>query len=358
MSTATKVIPAQLASATHPNTRAFAFGGIDRAEVVETGPSTVARCMTWASRMTIRPLLAVGSHLPHLPWPFGVVESACAALMPAPGAVRATVALPNADAQLIRDKQVPPSDGAGRVILYLHGGAFVACGVNSHSGMVTAISRFADAPVLFVNYRLVPRHSIEMALDDCYDGYCWLREQGYQPEQIAFAGDSAGGYLALALTQRLQREGEVPAALVAMSPLLQLDKHHKQAHPNSKTDAMFPTKAWDALVALITRANAKHGEPDELYEPLDHIAPGLPPMQIHVSESEVLLHDARLAADKLAAAGVFVELRIWPGQTHMFQVAAPIVPEATRSLRQVGEFLREATIGVSTATRRACRVGV
>ena len=46
-----------------------------------------------------------------------------------------------------------------------------------------------------------------MALDDCYDAYKWLRLTGYAPEQIVLAGDSAGGYLALALAQRLQAEG-------------------------------------------------------------------------------------------------------------------------------------------------------
>ena len=63
----------------------------------------------------------------------------------------------------------------------------------------------------------------------------------------------------------------------------------------------------------------------------------------HVSGSEVLLHDARLAARRLAAAGVPVELRVWPVQMHVFQIAAPMVPEATRSLRQIGDYIREAT---------------
>ena len=62
-----------------------------------------------------------------------------------------------------------------------------------------------------------------------------------------------------------------------------------------------------------------------------------------MSGSEVLLHDAQLAAGKLAAAGVPAELRVWPGQVHDFQVATPMVPEAIRSLRQIGEYIREAT---------------
>jgi acetyl esterase/lipase len=193
---------------------------------------------------------------------------------------------------------------------------------------------------------MIPKHSIGEAIDDCYDGYMWLRELGYEPDQIVLAGDSAGGYLALALAERLLAEGEEPAALVSLSPLMQLDMEQKKAHPNIRTDAMFPPKAFDALVELIAHAAAKRvvdGEPEDVYEPLDHIEPGLPRTLIHVSGSEVLLYDARLAARRLAAAGVPAELRVWPGQMHVFQLCAPLVPEAVRSLRQIGDYIREAT---------------
>jgi epsilon-lactone hydrolase len=315
-------------------------------EVVESGPSIPGMVALLACRMTIRPALAVCSYIPHMPWPFGLIDFASRVLLPAPGTIRATVELPHANAQLVRAPGVLPADGKRRVVLYLHGGAFLTCGANSHSRIVNALSKYADSPVLVVNYRLIPKHSVGMALDDCHDAYRWLRLHGYQPEQIVLAGDSAGGYLALALAQRLQQVHEEPAALVAISPLLQLAKEPKQAHPNIKTDAMFPSKAFDALVALVAKAAGKHvvdGKPEQLYEPLDHLEPGLPRTLIHVSGSEVLLHDARVAAGRLAAAGVPTEVRVWPGQIHDFQLAAPVVPEATRSLRQIGEYIREAT---------------
>jgi acetyl esterase/lipase len=302
--------------------------------------------LSLASRVTIRPALAVCSHAPHLLWPFGIIDFASRALLPAAGTIRATVGLPNASAQLVRAPGVLPADGNRRVVLYLHGGAFLMCGANSHGRLVNALSRFADSPVLVVNYRLIPKHTVGMALDDCYDAYRWLRLRGYEPDQIVLAGDSAGGYLALALAQRLQDDDEEPAALVAISPLLHLAKEPKPPAPNIKSDAMFPAKAFDALVALVACAAARHivdGKPEELYEPLDHVEPGLPRTLIHVSGSEVLLQDARLAARRLAAASVPAEVRVWPGQVHDFQLAAPLVPEATRSLRQIGEYIREAT---------------
>ncbi|BBZ51352.1 lipase LipU [Mycobacterium heidelbergense] len=291
----------------------------------------------------------MGSYAPTVPWPWTLIDAAARVLLPVSATVRETVNLPNASAQLVRAPGVLPADGTRRVVVYLHGGAFLTCGANSHGRLVEALSKFADSPVLVVNYRLLPKHSIGMALNDCHDAYRWLRERGYEPDQIVLAGDSAGGYLSLALAQRLQEEGpesEVPAALVAISPLLQLAKECKQAHPNIKSDAMFPAKAFDALVELVAGAAEKNivdGKPEEVYEPLEHIKPGLPRTLIHVSGSEVLLHDAQLAAARLAAVGVPAEVRVWPGQVHDFQLAAPLVPEAIRSLRQIGDYIREAT---------------
>ncbi|HKV21874.1 MAG TPA: alpha/beta hydrolase, partial [Mycobacterium sp.] len=259
------------------------------------------------------------------------------------------ISLPNCNAQLVRAAGVLPADGKRRIVLYMHGGAFLTCGVNSHGRLVETLSNFADSPVLVVNYRMIPKHSVGMALDDCYDAYKWLRLKGYDPDQIVLAGDSAGGYLALALAEKLQQEGlanESPAAIVTLSPLFEIDNESRANHPNIHSDAMFPPKAFHALVELVEAAakrNVVDGVAEQVYEPLDHIEPGLPRTLIHVSGSEVLLNDARKAAHMLAAAGVPVEVRVWPGQMHVFQIAGPAVKEAKRSLKQVGDYIREAT---------------
>lgn len=345
-SSANTLRPHDVLRARRAQARKFAISDGAPVEVLESGPSVAARLANLTSRLTIRPILSVGSHVPNLPWPWGLIDLTARVLIPASATVRETIKLPHASAQLVRAPGVLPADGTRRVIVYLHGGAFLTCGANSHGRLVEALSKFADSPVLVVNYRLLPKNSVGMALEDCHDAYRWLRRRGYEPDQIVLAGDSAGGYLALTLAQRLQEEGEDPAALVAISPLLQLAKEPKQTHPNIETDAMFTAGAFDALAVLVAGAAEKNivdGKPEEIYEPLEHIKPGLPRTLIHVSGSEVLLHDARLAASRLAAVGVPAEVRVWPGQIHDFQLAAPMVPEAMRSLRQIGDYIREAT---------------
>lgn len=338
---------ADISAARTRKPRKFPVSDTAPVEVIEDGPSIAGRLTSLAALLTIRPTLAIGSYAPRLPWPFGLLDFVARVVRPAPGTVRATISLPNCTAQLVRAPGVLPADGKRSVIVYMHGGAFLTCGANTHGRLVTALSGYADSPVLVVNYRMIPKHSVGMALDDCYDAYQWLRLKGYDPDQIVLAGDSAGGYLALALAERLQREGQqAPAAMVTLSPLFEIDNETRANHPNIRSDAMFPPKAFTALVALIEKAAERHvvdGKPEEIYEPLDHIEPGLPRTLIHVSGSEVLVSDARKAARRLAAAGVPVEVRVWPGQMHVFQLAAPAVSEANRSLRQIGDYIREAT---------------
>ena len=327
--------------------RKFAVSDGAPVEVVEDGPSLAGRLAALVALLTIRPTLAIGSYAPRLPWPWGLADFVSRVVRPTLGTVRATISLPNCTAQLVRAPGVLPADGKRSVIVYMHGGAFLTCGTHTHGRLVTALSHYADSPVLVVNYRRIPKHSVGMALDDCYDAYQWLRLKGYDPDQIVLVGDSAGGYLALALAERLQHEGEeAPAAMVTLSPLFEIDNETRANHPNIRSDAMFPPKAFQALVELVEGAaerNIVDGKPEAIYEPLDHIEPGLPRTLIHVSGSEVLVSDARKAAHLLAAAGVPVEVRVWPGQMHVFQLAAPAVSEANRSLRQIGDYIREAT---------------
>jgi acetyl esterase/lipase len=113
----------------------------------------------------------LGSYLPRAPWPWGLVDFAAQALKPAPGTVRATIRLPHCTAQMIRAAGVLPADNSRRIMLYIHGGAFMTGGTNTHGRLVSMLSKYADTPVLFVNYRTMPKHSIGDAVDDCYDGY-------------------------------------------------------------------------------------------------------------------------------------------------------------------------------------------
>jgi monoterpene epsilon-lactone hydrolase len=66
---------------------------------------------------------------------------------------------------------------------------------------------------------------------------------------------------------------------------------------------------------------------------------GLPPLCIHVGDEEILLSDSIRLAERARAAGVDVELEIWSGMWHVFQLNARFVPEARQSIEEIGRFI-------------------
>lgn len=236
----------------------------------------------------------------------------------------------------------PGVDRASRkVILYFHGGGFVACGLRTHRRMIARISQAAGMPVLSVGYRMQPRVPIETSIADCVDAYRRLLSNGYAPEDIVIGGDSAGGYLAFTATLRAVREGlPRPAGIAALSPFLDLDVDLKIAHANAALDPFIPApRLWDMVRTCFPDADVTDPELCPVHADLA----GLPPALIQVGSIEVLLGDAELMAERLGAADVPCTLQIWEGQMHVFQVFADVTREGLIAIKEIGAFARKAT---------------
>jgi acetyl esterase/lipase len=204
--------------------------------------------------------------------------------------------------------------------------------------MLTALlARRCGCRVVAPNYRLAPEHPFPAALDDALAVYRHLLGSGQEPGKIAVSGDSAGGGLAVALMMALVEAGDpLPAAAVLMSPWVDLTLSSKTCSANAGIDAVLnvPTLgAWAAGYSGVL------GLEHPLVSPLFGNFGGLPPMLIQVGGDEVLLDDARRLAARAAEAGVAVELRVWEGLWHCWQVLGTLVPENKASMAQVAAFL-------------------
>ncbi|OBF87267.1 esterase [Mycobacterium sp. 852002-51163_SCH5372311] len=281
---------------------------------------------------------------PNLSWPFAAIDF-LAGLVPWRGqATIRQVRLPHCRAELISAHGVSTS----RAVLYLHGGAFLACGLNTHRSMVARLSRAADAVVLNVGYRMLPRHAVTDALADCVDALQWLRRQGYPPDSVVVAGDSAGGMLAFMLALNMIECGDAaPAGIATVSPLTDLDSARRLAHPNARRCAMFSGRVLPVFAKYVERCHKRlsAGEsPCVLVPPVDADLSRMPPVAIHAGGDELLLHDAELMARRLTEAGVRCDLHVWQGQVHDFPLAADILPEGRRAIRYLGDFIAEVTV--------------
>ncbi len=96
-----------------------------------------------------------------------------------------------------------PNTDSERVLLYLHGGAYVLGSFKSHRDLVARLSGAAGVRGLLIDYRLAPEHVFPAAIDDALTAYRWLLANGTKPEHVVLGGDSAGGGLTLALLQTL-----------------------------------------------------------------------------------------------------------------------------------------------------------
>lgn len=229
------------------------------------------------------------------------------------------------------------SDAApGRVILYLHGGAFIARSPAAHAAMVHPWCEALRARALMVDYRLAPEHPFPAALDDCEAAYRWLLQRGHTASDIVLAGDSAGGNLALALMHRLRASGTpLPACAVLLSPFVDFTLSSPSLCGNAARDPVF-TLAFAMAIRALYAAPEHYLDPR--VSPLFGDFHGLPPMLIQVGSTEMLLDDARRLAEKASAAGVPVQLEIWERMAHVFQVLGSL-PQARAARRRIVEFI-------------------
>ena len=228
-----------------------------------------------------------------------------------------------------------------KIILYLHGGGYVSGSINSHLILCLPMTQALKRNILLPEYRLAPEHPFPAALEDALASYRWLLREGYSPQNIVIAGDSAGGGLGLATTLALRDAGEpLPAAVVCLSPWTDLT-NSGQSHitkaavePVLKTDVLKQWAAWYANSTPFTHP---------LVSPAYADFHGFPPLLIQVGSDEVLLDDARRLAEKARADGVDVTLRIWDGMWHVWHALGGLTPESTQAVEEIHTFLQEKT---------------
>ncbi|WP_374021415.1 alpha/beta hydrolase [Mycobacterium sp. HNNTM2301] len=295
-----------------------------------------------ASRLIVKNTVRAWAFTPNLRWPFGYVDG-LAGLVPRVGisAKIEPVQLENCAAEWV----CAPGVSTDRAILYLHGGAFLTCGLNTHRSVVTRLSRAADAAVLTVGYRKLPTHQITDAIEDGMSGLRWLQDRGFDGDRIVVAGDSAGGYLAfmttlLAISSDLMR----PAGIATISPFTDADPARKLRHRNARRCSMFTRGALSMFARYLSQAQLVEGRGEStVASPVDADLSALPPVTIHASSDELLLPDAELMAKRLEASGIPCDLHLWDGQIHDFPIAADVLPEGRRAIRLIGDFIKEVT---------------
>jgi monoterpene epsilon-lactone hydrolase len=222
-------------------------------------------------------------------------------------------------------------------VLYFHGGVYVMGDAFLAADLASQVARRTRAKAISVDYRLAPEHPYPAAVDDALAAYEALLNNGTAPSDIVFAGESAGGGLAVATLVNARDHGlPLPAAAFAMSPYADLTLAGATMETKREADPLLSPQALRARVPDYTSGqDAALG----LISPIFADLSGLPPLIIQAGTHEVLLDDAIRLARQAAIVDVEVTLDITPGVPHVFQAYHAILDEATAALDRAGQLL-------------------
>jgi monoterpene epsilon-lactone hydrolase len=237
---------------------------------------------------------------------------------------------------------------ARHVVLYFHGGVYVMGDAFLAADLASQVGRRTQAKVISVDYRLGPEHPYPAAVDDAFAAYEALLNTGIAPSDIVFAGESAGGGLAIATLVNARDRGlPLPAAAFAMSPYADLTLAGTTMETRRELD---PLLSPEALQARIPDYTAGQDAGLGLISPVFADLSGLPPLIIQAGTHEVLLDDALRLAQHAATADVQVTLDIVPGVPHVFQAYYAILDEGAAALDRAGGLLSAHLAGAERVT--------
>lgn len=206
-------------------------------------------------------------------------------------------------------------------LVYYHGGGFAFKAAPYHYQLARIYAKEAGCKVLFVDYRLAPKHPFPTPVEDCFAAYRWVLEQaeylGLDKEHVALGGDSAGGNLAAACCL-MARDRGLPLPCFQMLIYPAVDRRME-----TKSMKLFEdTPMWNAQK---NRAMWPLYLPDPEAAPVEYASPmeaaslaGLPKAYIETAEFDCLRDEGINYANALRSAGCPVELNQTHGTVHGF----------------------------------------
>jgi monoterpene epsilon-lactone hydrolase len=236
-----------------------------------------------------------------------------------------------------------PDADPSSAVLYLHGGGYVICSLESHRHLMAEVGRASGARTLAIDYRLAPEHPFPAPVEDTVAAYRYLLDSGIKPNRIALAGDSAGGGLVVASLLAIREAGlPLPGCGWCISPWVDMEalgvsfNDRADADPTVQKATILMMAQW-----YLGGADPRHPHAAPIYGDLR----GLPPLLIQVGAAETLLDDSVALARKAGAADVMVDLQIWPEMIHIWHIYFPMLAAGRRAIAAGGSFVRNVIKG-------------
>ncbi|MEN8211818.1 MAG: alpha/beta hydrolase, partial [Thermodesulfobacteriota bacterium] len=225
------------------------------------------------------------------------------------------------------------------IIMYVHGGGYIAGSIKSHRDLASRIAIASMAKVLIFNYRLAPEHPFPAGLEDVKTTYRWLTKIYKNGYKISIVADSAGAGLSLGLLSLLLKSRKsLPVCTVLISPWIDLECKNSSLIENTKKDPLLNHSALKRTARLYT----DHDDlSNSLISPVNSDFSGICPILIQTGENEVLIDDSKILAQKLEQANAAVQLDIWKNMFHVWHYFAKYLPEGREAINEIGSFIQK-----------------
>jgi Esterase/lipase len=233
----------------------------------------------------------------------------------------------------------PEGADQSRVVICCHGGGFVVGSSRSHRKMYGHLAKAVGCPTFTLDYTRAPENPHPGIVEEAVAVYGKLLEQGFEPGHIATTGDSAGGNLCTTMILYARHKGlPLPAACAPISPWYDMEGKGESMKTNADKDLLVAPGVLEGMSAAFL--GEKGSRTDPFANPLYADLKGFPPTLVQVGAYESLLSDSERFVDRARAAGVEVELQVFPEMQHVFQFMAGNAPEADDAIAKIGAFLR------------------
>ncbi|MBQ2067082.1 MAG: alpha/beta hydrolase [Clostridiales bacterium] len=227
------------------------------------------------------------------------------------------------------------------VILYCHGGGYISGALDYAGNLAMKLALATGFTVYSFAYRLAPEHPYPAASEDADSVWDYITSKAADADHVLLAGDSAGGNMALCLTQRLIAEGRpAPRELLLFSPWTDMTGTAESYETNQDIDPIL-TKEF---VMNSVRAYIGDQDPaDPAFSPLFGSFEDFPPVYIMAGRNGILLDDSVKLKDRIDKAGGTAVLDIEEKGWHVYQQMP--VSIARKAMKRLAEHVKHEIYG-------------
>lgn len=235
-----------------------------------------------------------------------------------------------------RISELKPTSPSGKLILFIHGGAFVSGPAKHHWDTIKTIGKETNATIWMIDYPKAPEHKIRQISKNIDAAYTLALEK-YKDTEIQLIGDSVGGTLIAALTQRLVEKGKpLPSKIILISPVMDASMSNPEIDTIDQKD---PVLSKPGVLSAKKMCAENHDLAHPMISPVNGSFHGFPKTILFMAENDIAYPDQQRTVTKLKEANIDLTVHVGKEMPHIWPIL-PVMKEAKIALNEIIRVLK------------------